>query len=64
MTASTLARTAWEDMSTPAEYTADCRAAEAHLTVPTPRTPVPPVAPEHRFEELSGLARTVSYDLE
>jgi hypothetical protein len=65
MTSTTLAaRTAWEDMSTPAEFTRDCRAAEAHLATPTPRTPISPTTPEHRFEELSSLAADVAYELD
>ncbi len=65
MTSTTLsARTAWDDMSSPDELTADCRAAEAHLSTPAPRDPLPASAPEHRFEELSGLAAGVAYELD
>ncbi|WP_300676318.1 hypothetical protein [Nocardioides sp.] len=65
MTTTTYAtRTAWEDMSTPAEFTADCRAAEARLAAPSPRTPLSPTTPEHRFEDLSSLAADVAYELD
>lgn len=65
MTSTTFStRSAWDDMSTPAELSADCRAAEAHLATPAPRAPFPAPAPEHRFEELSALAAGVAYELD
>lgn len=57
-------RTAWEDMSTPAEFTADCRAAEARLAAPSPRVALVPTTPEHRFEDLSALAADVAFELD